>query len=314
MTLMTINSTISRAAMMLLMVLTMTVQTAWAQSTFSGGDGSQGNPYKIASTADLDQLAIDVYSGTTYEDTYFELTADIAYDPNALTTDNNHDGIIDGNFMPIGFGGMSFSGKFYGNGHTISNIVVTGDYNVGGRGLFGKTEGATLDGITVSGIVYGKADYVGGLVGTAVGTTITNCHVNCTVSSTKKYTGGLAGSISEGTTIDGCSAEGTVTSTSSNTGGLVGHCGEGTCTIRNSTTDVDVTGNDVTGGFLGYVNVGNLTISDCRADCFLGRCLRRASQSQWTRHQLLLRHHLDRTVGPGHRRYRLRQLRWHHAP
>ena len=52
---------------------------ALAQSTFSGGDGTAEDPYQIASVEDLLQLATDVNSGTTYEDTYFKVMNDIDF-------------------------------------------------------------------------------------------------------------------------------------------------------------------------------------------------------------------------------------------
>ena len=52
---------------------------AWAQSAFSGGDGTSGNPFQIASVADLRQLATDVNSGTTYSGKYFKLINDIDF-------------------------------------------------------------------------------------------------------------------------------------------------------------------------------------------------------------------------------------------
>ena len=49
----------SRAAGMLLVMLLfmMTAQTAWADSTFSGGSGSSADPYLIKTIDDLNQLA-----------------------------------------------------------------------------------------------------------------------------------------------------------------------------------------------------------------------------------------------------------------
>lgn len=105
-------ATTARSGRMLvtLLLMLLTTATAWADSAFSGGDGSQDNPYKIANTADLDQLASDVNGGNNYDGKNFVMTADITYDPNALTTDTDGDGIIDSNFTPIGFNGKSFAG------------------------------------------------------------------------------------------------------------------------------------------------------------------------------------------------------------
>ena len=55
----------------MLMLLSMTVLGAWADSTFGGGDGSEKNPYIIRTTAQWDQLATDVNGGTNYSGKYF---------------------------------------------------------------------------------------------------------------------------------------------------------------------------------------------------------------------------------------------------
>jgi hypothetical protein len=173
-------------------------------------------------------------------------------------------------WTPIGFTNANFTGKFYGNGHTISNLVVTNNPSISGRGLFGVTVGATIDGVTVYGTVAGTAFFSGGLVGNAIGTHIVNCHADCSVSSSSSYTGGLVGGISEGTTIVGCSAGGTVHAEGQYTGGLVGYCGGDRLVLRDSFSTADVTGIESTGGFVGYLNSGGLEISGCRADGFTG--------------------------------------------
>lgn len=80
------NQIFVRAALMLL-TMVLTSATAWADSTFSRGNGSEGSPYLIATTADLDQLAIDVNGGNTYSGKFFKMTADIAYTPETLWND-----------------------------------------------------------------------------------------------------------------------------------------------------------------------------------------------------------------------------------
>ena len=179
-------------------------------------------------------------------------------------------------WTPIGNARTRFTGKFYGRGYSITNMVCVNDPSDQGRGLFGGTQGATLDGITVSGIVYGTTYFVGGLVGVAEGTLITNCHANCAVYNASVHTGVLAGSIAEGTVITGCSAEGTVNAANDCAGGLVGICGSGSITIRNcvSSAEVIVNGKKTqdgvegkyVGGLIGFINSDRADISGCRAD------------------------------------------------
>ena len=173
-------------------------------------------------------------------------------------------------WTPIGFDGETFTGTFYGNGHVISNLVATNHPAVHGRGLFGVTEGATIESVTVRGTVAGAGNFAGGLVDNAVGTHIAYCRADCTVSNSASYTGGLVGGISDGTTVAGCTAAGTVIASGGYTGGLVGYCGGDRLAIRDSVSTADVTGGESAGGFVGYVNSGGLEITGCRADGFTG--------------------------------------------
>lgn len=65
------------------------------------GEGTVANPYKIQNVEDLKKLAKKVNSGTTYERTYFKLTANI---------DLNNEP----NWTPIGKSGLPFQGTFDG--------------------------------------------------------------------------------------------------------------------------------------------------------------------------------------------------------
>ena len=112
------TSFLARAAMMLLVMVLTT--TTWAQSTFSGGSGTSKDPYKISSTADLDQLATAVNGGNNYKDKYFVMTADIKYNPNAPTIDYDSNGVYESNFTPIGGLNKGFFGTFDGQGYSSS--------------------------------------------------------------------------------------------------------------------------------------------------------------------------------------------------
>lgn len=102
----------------------------WIESAaeFAAGDGTQGAPYQISSAGELANLAKMVSGGETYENTYFELTADIDLDGKEWT--------------PIGTKDSQFAGKFSGNGKTIRNLTVGGGDN---RGLFAYSSGEIKD-------------------------------------------------------------------------------------------------------------------------------------------------------------------------
>ena len=123
-------------------------------SAFSGGDGSQTNPYQIASVEDLQQLANDVNGGNTYYGKYFIVTANI-----------DLSGVA--NFTPIGDQNTSaFAGTFDGNNseYTISGMKINRrDFH---QGLFGYNSG-TIKNVTLLNvdITNRKQNNIGGIAG-----------------------------------------------------------------------------------------------------------------------------------------------------
>ena len=60
-------------------------------------------------------------------------------------------------WKPIGNGSAAFRGRFYGQGHSIRNLVCTNNPSGNSyRGLFGCTRHAIIEGVSVSGTVAGK--------------------------------------------------------------------------------------------------------------------------------------------------------------
>lgn len=178
-------------------------------------------------------------------------------------------------WTPLGDNSKKFTGKFYGFGHEVMNMVATNNPNSGYKGLFGYTDGAVLDGVTVSGTAKCNSGYyyVGGLVGRADATSIANCHATATVEG-GRYVGGLVGGVNNGTSVIGCSASGTVKSTGNYgySGGFAGGCESGAFEIRDSVSSAEVTAvASYVGGFIGYVSSsGASVISGCRADGYAG--------------------------------------------
>lgn len=80
--------------------------------SYSGGDGSQEKPYRIGKASQLALLAKNVNDGENYSGQYFRLDRDL--DLNNIV------------WTPIGNGAPSFNGNFDGNGHTMSNLKLTG--------------------------------------------------------------------------------------------------------------------------------------------------------------------------------------------
>lgn len=124
------------------------------------------------------------------------------------------------NYRPIAYkSGTSFTGKFSGNGHTISNISVNYDDDL--VGLFGTNKGLIMN-LAVSGEVTGE-EYIGGI-----------CAKN------------------EGT-IYSCSFDGEVkqSATTQSKGKVGGICGTNYATISNCFNSADVSGKDCIGGICG---------------------------------------------------------------
>lgn len=124
------------------------------------------------------------------------------------------------NYRPIAYkSGTSFTGKFSGNGHTISNISVNYDDDL--VGLFGTNKGLIMN-LAVSGEVTGE-EYIGGI-----------CAKN------------------EGT-IYSCSFDGEVrqSATTQRKGKVGGICGTNYATISNCFNSADVSGKDYIGGICG---------------------------------------------------------------
>lgn len=146
----------------------------------------------------------------------------------ALRNSIDATGTAQNGFTSIGNYGNAFSGKFDGIKYNIFGLTIDGGFKEN-IGLFGVTDNAVINNITlVGGSITGGND-VGAIVGNANNTTITNA-VNSAAIEGNANVGGLVGSAISSTIIDAVNT-GAVTSsggqvesgeTTSNAGGLVG--------------------------------------------------------------------------------------------
>lgn len=179
---------------------------------------------------------------------------------------NSIDGTQANNFISIG-SNTAFSGKFDGIDYNIFNLNISGTDYVG---LFGKTNGATINNVTlVGGSITGTGSNVGAIVGNANNTTLTNV-VNSAAVSGNSNVGGIVGS-ADGTTVENAINTGTIEGNSTsetNVGGLIGEMKDSNLTdnysselIGNSYNlgDVSGKGHNV-GGLVG--SASNSTIGD----------------------------------------------------
>ena len=139
---------------------------------------------------------------------------------------NSIDGTQANNFTSIG-SDTAFIGKFDGIDYNIFNLNISGTDNVG---LFGKTEGATINNVTlvggsitgtVGGSITGTGSNVGAIVGSANNTTLTNV-VNSAAVSGNSNVGGIVGSADSSVIKDAINT-GTINGSGDNVGGLIGN-------------------------------------------------------------------------------------------
>uniref|UniRef100_UPI004057B7FE GLUG motif-containing protein n=1 Tax=Candidatus Electrothrix sp. TaxID=2170559 RepID=UPI004057B7FE len=171
-------------------------------------------------------------------------------------------------FMPIGDADTPFTGKFDGQGFTISNVVINRpsmNY-VGVFGYAGIRNGATdvvISDVNLTGIEITGNSHVGGLFGQLYDGTIENINTEGTVRG-NVVLGGLGGD-AVSSSISHASSSGSVimNNPTGNTsqifyGGLIG--GNERSEISCSSSDAEVTGNYRVGGLVGN-NSGTITNS-----------------------------------------------------
>jgi hypothetical protein len=258
--------------------------------TYSGGDGSAGNPFLISDANDMNEIGAEMGDW----DKHFLLTNDIDMAGFTYTTAL----IAPDTSSSSDFQGTKFTGVFDGAGFKITNLTIdtagtdylglfgyidsTGmvnnlgaeDVNIAGgnhsvllAGLCGLNSG-TISDCYSTGLVTG-GDYsgsLGELVGVNSGT-ISNCfstgQVTITGGNHSECLGGLAGINVDGT-ISNCFSTGQVTGGNDSfaIGGLCGYNAFGA--IKDCYSTGSVTGGDYSnslGGLAGYNYYG--TISDC---------------------------------------------------
>jgi len=183
------------------------------------------------------------------------------------------------NFEPVGGwdGQAAFTGTFDGKGYTISNFTINrgSDSYIG---LFGETDGATIQDVTLEVDITADSD-TGGLAGWADDTDITDCSVSGTVTA-NDLAGVLVGlyyGSARTPTMSGCSSAGTLTSlVTGGCGGLIGWVG-GTsagayapniteCYSTAAVNDTGGAGATNLAGFIGYAHSCTIRRCYCSGD------------------------------------------------
>ena len=123
----------------------------------SFGDGSSGNPYQIST---LDHLFWITENDDKWDGTYIQ-TANI----DAFSTSSWDDS---SGFSPIGNNSTKFTGSYDGDGYTINGLRIARS-STNYIGLFGYTDGATIQDLGVTNVNITGNNYIGGLVGYKIG-------------------------------------------------------------------------------------------------------------------------------------------------
>lgn len=223
-------------------------------SDFSGGSGSQADPYRISSVDDLKTLARDVNDNrNSYYQKYFLLTKNIEF------IKQEH-----GKWMPIGWSNPNnndhavFSGVFDGNGKTITNLYI--DSGAAFQGLFGILSRAEVKNLTLINCDITGSNNVGGIAGlTENQSSVVNCFVVGAITATAGNAGGITGALVQSDVKDSEVNADVFGKTAS--GGIAGYCYD-SATIENCNTDGSISGATRVGGIAGTMMV-NSSITQC---------------------------------------------------
>lgn len=145
---------------------------------------------------------------------------------------------------PYAPGATPFAGKFDGDGHTISGLVIK-DASSSQLGLFGALSGAKIENLTLKNVAINctSSTDVGALAGTMTdNTTIFKVRVASGTVVGQSAVGGIIGSVMGSGTISNCSNNASVAAVDGNAGGIAG-----TVAGRTSTASMDISTCENTG-------------------------------------------------------------------
>lgn len=236
---------------------------------FSGGDGSIGNPWQIATWEDLKQL-----QGQTYNGVYFKQTRNI--DAGATTST-----AVDNAWRSFSLVG----GEYNGSGFEIANLKIApvgigagfvGSLSSGARligvdlvdatctadGSISAVNGSLLVAEATQGFIVGcrvkgvltlpNGSFLGGVLGHGIATSVQDCFANVTISG-KDYIGGAIGSNSNSQVSD-IRVIGSVTG-NYRVGGAIGDLIG--CDLTNMDANTTVNGYRYVSGLVGYMQTPN---------------------------------------------------------
>lgn len=255
---------------------------------YSGGSGTEADPYQIGTTGDLIELSI---TASDWDNDYILIT-DISFPEDSSSVNWNGDDTLDWKlydnfgFTPIGSEYNPFTGSFDGQNHKISYIFI--DRTIENSiGLFGNINSANIKNTQIINSLIQGSSNVASLVGTSTNSKIINCSSDCFVvgyvnvgglvgkstsyslisecftrgfTGGRDYVGGLVGANDDNSIVNYSNSTGNIIG-SKYVGGLVG-INDNNSIIYRSSASGNILGEFGVGGFIGY-NYNESMISDC---------------------------------------------------
>lgn len=233
-----------------------------ANGFFSGGDGSESNPYLISTVDDFkaikDKMEADSFfasAGVHYQQTSSFVCGDITANM-------------------IGTSAIPFKGTYDGGGNALQNVSISATAE--NAGVFGYVDGGTIKKLTVSGSIASSNNNVGAIVGQMANGTISGCTSSATINaSSSARVGGIVGNMVSGTigssdgtptskdqgtafSAKGCVNTGAITG-KQHVGGIVGQMGNGLVSICRNAANVTADAYNA-GGIVGYMQGGTIRL------------------------------------------------------
>ena len=231
---------------------------------YSGGKGTEEEPYLISMATDMADLSEAVNDKYTYEGKFFKMTDDIDLSEIENLTP------IGNNFGAAGATIKTFCGTFDGNGHTLTNLHMSyqGKEKIG-VALFGVIQGATIKNLTIDNSSIQSDALTGGFVAAAMGGKVLNCHLgeNVTINSTHQaYAAGIVcGAFGDSVVISDCSSRARISAVGMGVAGIIASCGVNGNVVNRCVNYGELSSNaGVVGGIVGQVeDGGSVSIKDC---------------------------------------------------
>ena len=246
-------------ALLIIFGVSLTAQTAIPPAI---GDGTEANPYQIASLDNLywitasDQVVEDPNQAVRWSSHYIQTAYIDASDTANWFAGQGWDSI--GYWLsPEDFG--NFSGSYDGQGYTINGLYINRP-NTSNIGLFGRVEGGTIKNLGLTNVDITGQYMVGSLVGLNLyDATISNSYSTGNVNGIL-HVGGLVGINYYYCTVTDSYSTCNITGSSNSVGGLVGT--NTSSYIYNSYSTGNVAGASYVGGLVGW-SVSSSTIINC---------------------------------------------------